>query len=443
MIDESLARLRAINPVTDETSAPPISLIQARIAAEAGSDAPASHVRSPRLRGSLIGVLIPALSVAVALLVALVALITIGDRVRAHRAVTLTQHGTRPPSTPPDVRPPRGGMPGVVQLWGSALSSPGAGIVSFEQCNPCSSTQRFAEWMATTADAGAHWALRPLPFYLFAPQFSGARDVWGDGQDRGTIVNGVWVSHDAGRTWARVALPEPSNEPGDVSAAGGEVWAAAARCAATCATTVLHGSAAGSTLTATAGQPAAHAMDAQVIAAGAGSAYLATAIGHSTRRYVTHDDGRTWQVTSNPCRADIADTALAADGPTSLWEQCTGGRGRFVIERSTDNGHHWTEYPMSFGGLQQQEPTGGGSAWALSDTGIVIRTVDGGATWTAVLRPGRETSLLTASAQSAVVVRAVGRGHVDHHSANTNLIAYRTTDGGTTWRPSVVPLPPR
>lgn len=441
MTDESLARLRAINPVTDETSAPPITLIQARIAAEAGSDAPAGHAHSPRLRGSFISVLIPALGVAAALIVALVALITVGHGVRTHRAVTPTQHGTRPPLTPPDVRLPRGGMPGVVQLWGSALSSRGAGIVSFEQCNPCSNTQRFTEWMATTTDAGARWALRPRPFSLVAPQVSGARDVWGDGQARGGIVNGVWVSHDAGRTWARVALPEPSTKPGDVSAAGGEVWGAAAQCTPTCATTILHGAAAGNTLTATAGQPAAHAMDAQIIAAGAGSAYLATATGHSTRRYVTHDDGRTWQITSNPCRADIADTALAADGPTSLWEQCTVGHGRFVIQRSTDSGHHWTDYPMSFGGLRQLEPTGGGSGWALSDTGVVIRTVDGGATWTAVLRPGRETSLLAASAQSAVVVRAVGRGHVDHHSANTNLIAYRTTDGGTTWRPSIVRPP--
>ena len=33
MTDPSLARLRAINPVTDETSALPITLIRARIAA--------------------------------------------------------------------------------------------------------------------------------------------------------------------------------------------------------------------------------------------------------------------------------------------------------------------------------------------------------------------------------------------------------------------------
>jgi photosystem II stability/assembly factor-like uncharacterized protein len=439
--DPSLARLRAINPVTDETSALPIALIRARIADEAGSDARAGRVRLPRRRRALAHLLIPTLSIAVALIVALVALITVRHGVRAHRAVTSTQHGTHPPSRPPGVRLPRGGMPGVVQLWGSALSSQGTGIVSFEQCNPCGGTQRFTEWMAVTADGGVRWVLRARPFYLFAPQFSGARDVWGGGQDRGAIINGVWVSHDAGSTWSRVTLTGATNEPGDVSAAGGEVWAVAAHCGATCATTILHGSAAGSTLTATVSQPAAHAMDAQVIAAGAGSAYLATAVGHSTRRYVTHDDGRTWQVTSNACRAGIADTALAADGPTSLWEQCTLGHGHFVVARSTDSGHHWTEYPMPFGGLRQLELTGGGSAWALSDTGVVIRTVDGGATWTAVLRPGRETSLLAASAQSAAVVRAVGRGHVDHHSANTNLIAYRTTDGGTTWRPSVVRLP--
>lgn len=41
----------------------------------------------------------------------------------------------------------------------------------------------------------------------------------------------------------------------------------------------------------------------------------------------------------------------------------------------------------------------------------------------------------------ADVVVSLSRGHVQHHATFTNLVVYRTADGGRSWRPSVVRLP--
>ena len=49
--------------------------------------------------------------------------------------------------------------------------------------------------------------------------------------------------------------------------------------------------------------------------------------------------------------------------------------------------------------------------------------------------------LAVQSPTTATVVAVVTRGHVDGHAKRTDFVAYRTTDGGQTWRPSVVRLP--
>jgi hypothetical protein len=50
--------------------------------------------------------------------------------------------------------------------------------------------------------------------------------------------------------------------------------------------------------------------------------------------------------------------------------------------------------------------------------------------------------LTVQSASTATVIAVVTRGHLDGHAARTDFVTYRTTDGGRTWRPSVVRLPP-
>ncbi|HEY2201666.1 MAG TPA: hypothetical protein VGH56_07240, partial [Solirubrobacteraceae bacterium] len=49
--------------------------------------------------------------------------------------------------------------------------------------------------------------------------------------------------------------------------------------------------------------------------------------------------------------------------------------------------------------------------------------------------------LSATSAAAASVVVSLTRGHVQHHAAYTDLLIFRTSDGGATWRPTVVFLP--
>ena len=444
MTDDTLIRLRRVNPVPHDPAAPPIDRVMALIAGAERDGAP-----RPRTARRWTGALLPSLGVAVAVAVTVVALIAIGHGVQHRSGVAGTHRSAHVPhasATPsaPAVTLPAGGMAGVVQLWGSVMSPSGQGVVSFEQCNPCTRVQRLAEWSAATTDAGASWTIKPQPFYLFDPQFGGGQDVWGDGQSRGTIVNGVWASHDGGRTFRQVPLPVNSNEPGAVSARDGEVWAAAPDCARVCRMTILHGSSGASgSLQPTRSQPAPSVGQANLIAAGRGTAYVEVIRPHAAQHYVTHDGGRSWSVTGTACNNGVGDEALTADGPDSLWEQCLVHRNRFVLAHSANGGRTWTAYPLplGLGGLFELRPVGGGTVWAITDNGIVLRTLDGGRSWRSVLNAGPRAVLMAASASTVLVVRAIGRGHAQHHSTNTNLVAFRTSDGGAHWLGTTIALP--
>ena len=91
-------------------------------------------------------------------------------------------------------------------------------------------------------------------------------------------------------------------------------------------------------------------------------------------------------------------------------------------------------------------------AWLLTLGGQLLRTADGGQTWTTVWdggRPepaslaGRTPVLAVQNNITATVVAVVTRGRVNGHAGLTNFIAYGTTDGGRSWRPTVVRLPAR
>jgi hypothetical protein len=48
--------------------------------------------------------------------------------------------------------------------------------------------------------------------------------------------------------------------------------------------------------------------------------------------------------------------------------------------------------------------------------------------------------LIAESPTSASLVTAITSGGTRERAKHTNLVVYRTTDGGRTWRPYVVPL---
>jgi photosystem II stability/assembly factor-like uncharacterized protein len=82
--------------------------------------------------------------------------------------------------------------------------------------------------------------------------------------------------------------------------------------------------------------------------------------------------------------------------------------------------------------------------------GHVIRTTDGGANWSTVwtvgaLQPptlaGHSPMLAQQDPLTAEVVVSLTRRQVQHHAKFTNLVVYRTTNGGRSWQASVVRLP--
>jgi photosystem II stability/assembly factor-like uncharacterized protein len=444
MIDEPLDRLRRSNPVTTDVSAPPIDGVLRRIAAE--EIPPPSTSRWPRLAGA-VG---PTLSAVAAIAVAVVAIVVVGGHADRTPAVPTPTSSAPIASTP---TAPAGGMRGVVEAYGVAFPDPEHGLISLEQCQPCHAAQVYADWLAATTDGGRSWTVQRRPWTLFDPRFSGARDGWAFGLRLvpGTPgIAGDYDTHDGGRTWSPASSVLPADGAGNVSVAGGEVWAVGVDCNPGCRAAVMRGPASGSSLPATPAQPISGRVNLQVEAGSADAAYVEASVGREVMHFATHDGGRTWQRISTACRHGVGDAALAAGGPTSLWEQCLAAGDATVLGRSGDGGRHWHTYPLPLGGLYELKPITSRIAWAVTVHGGVIRTTDGGEHWSAMWSVGRSqptglqghsASLSVQSAETAEVIVSLTRGHVQHHAQYTNFVVYRTTDGGRSWQPSVVRLP--
>ncbi|MFZ1996616.1 MAG: hypothetical protein WAU75_21060, partial [Solirubrobacteraceae bacterium] len=384
------------------------------------------------------------------------------------------------PSIPsPGSLMPRGGMRGLVSVAGAGSSSSDLAQIDFSQCQPCykggdgrgSATY---DWRAETTDGGVTWQVARTSAGLDTFAFAGA-DGWAQGlRSAGHSGGGLltfFASHDGGRTWHVASSDASASGTGGVSIAGGEVWMLGSQCARICSPpnapidVVLRAPASGHHLAATAGQPPlGDTTNVSVVATGHDEAYVLTddygtvgdvaTITH-TRLFATRDGGRTWQRTPTPC-PHLTFGRLYAGGTQSLWAMCSPMRGPAEFRRSTDGGVHWTTLPSRPGNIQLQ-PASAQVAWATTPAGKVLRTADGGRTWTEVWYAGRpeppapsnappvnragDEVLAVQSPTTATVVAVVTRGRVDGHAQRTDFVTYRTADGGRTWTPRVVLLP--
>ena len=459
MTDDTLTRLRAINPVTVEPPVEPIAQVQARIAAKTGARVGAE--RGGTARSSL-----PPASPSRSR-VAIVAGVTAGQPGQAgrHPGSPLAP-GTVTEAASVAAAGDGRGMLGLVQLTGSALSGRGGGLVSLWQCQPCARRPRTAGWIARTTDDGASWAVFRSPFaFGYAPAFSGPQTAWGQSLSRSPGQAGrglflpdgrIWVTHTGGRTWRWARLPGRSSlYTYPVTIAGGEVWALAGPCRPGCGHMVVHGPASGEALTATATPPNPDQPNVAVIAAGRQTAYVeagpapplnVTSGAAGSHLYVTRDGGHSWRLTNLPCSTQLPTTELAADGPSSLWEQCATPSHGFLVARSTDGGQHWTAHPVpGAGGLAELRPVGNDTAWATIGAGprTVLRTTDGGVSWRVVLHTSASATLLPMRPRSAAVDEILVHPLTGHRPAASNLVVVRTADGGRSWQRTVVALPAR
>lgn len=83
--------------------------------------------------------------------------------------------------------------------------------------------------------------------------------------------------------------------------------------------------------------------------------------------------------------------------------------------------------------------------------GRVVRSTNGGRTWSIVWTvsgsqpaalAGHSPLLIAEGTSAATVLVSLTHGHVGKQAKYTNLVVYRTRDGGARWRASVVRLQP-
>lgn len=443
MTPDPLDRLRACNPLPEGSSAPPLDSVLAHI-----QTADRTRTRRPRA-----GALIPVLGAAAALAVALVALGALHQGTRSRPTA-------RPGHTPRPTGPaaPAGGMRGVVEVSGVGSASAQTMLISLQQCQPCHAARRggreaFTDWQAITRDSGRSWTVTRRPWLLSSPAFSGL-DGWAQGLQLAPAGGGIarfYASHDGGRSWRAASSSAAPVGEENVSLDGGEAWSFGSVCGSTCTTGVVRGPVAGNRLQAPPVQPITDGSNnLEPIAVGPGAAYV-TDRSDPQLAYVTHDNGSSWERLAAPCPAGAGFGTLSAAGASALWEDCALRSGGELARRSTDGGRHWQPLPAPPGQIATVDASSARVAWALTEHGGVLRTADGGRTWSAVWSVSRSqapnlaghTPLLTVENQdAATVVVSLTRGRAQDHPATTNLVVYATSDGGATWGAKVLRLPP-
>jgi hypothetical protein len=462
MTGDPIERLRRADPVGDGGNAPAFEDVMAGIRRDQTGVAPGRSTS----RGRWAHVLGPVVGVAATAGVVAVVVIAAGAHHPGRRAKP-TLPGAAPSAqvpSPVSLLPSRGGMRGL--LLGVAVAGSGSTLgVSFVQCTNCGDSTppdaRELNWSSTSTDGGRHWQTRRDPVLLvsFGLALSESHDVWGFGYAPHAGNPSFYVSHDSGRSYRPVHAPSNSDfEP--VTLGHGEAWTLGVRCVHyRCRSSILHGQAAGSSLSQTVIQPPgiqSRRASTSLLVAGYGErAYVGE--GGQRRLYVTDDDGHSWSRASYPCPAGTLIRALTSTAGGAVWVTCGPGptvtrdgsqasRGRanppVTVHRSEDGGRHWQTPDPAFHGTVGLVAISPQVAWADDASGALQRTTNGGRSWQTVLRGvGPDPAVDIESSTTATVVAAATTGTRAAHTRRTELVAYRTVDGGSHWTHTLIRLP--
>ena len=425
---------------------------------------------SARPRGRWMGALGPGLGI-IATVAIVVAIVVIAGGSHARRDVTTPATVHPVPETalpaPTSLLPAHGGMRGLLstpQLFGS-----GSDLTAiFGQCPSCRTRLRGEGtlWQSRSVDGGRTWHTERVSTPKTADLGMAAQAgdaIWATG-DFGETTPAIFVSHDDGPRYTAAATAATPAADSPLTISDGTVWALGNRCDGhTCRPVVLSGPVGGDRLTATASQPGLppHVNGVQAVIGAHGSTVVFNSVNSATdlQTFVSHDAGRSWTRVSYPCQRPV-EGDIHPTSAQSLWAVCLATRApakatrngtsvpgapQDIIRRSSDGGHHWTTTST----LTQEQPTLSAVtdqvAWITGANGTVKRTTDGGQTWQTVLQTpvGADggAELAVQDAQTATTVVAASTGGVTDHRRRTNLVSYRTTDGGAHWTPTVIKLP--
>ncbi|MGV0794036.1 WD40/YVTN/BNR-like repeat-containing protein [Mycolicibacterium sp. XJ1819] len=158
--------------------------------------------------------------------------------------------------------------------------------------------------------------------------------------------------------------------------------------------------------------------------------------------WVSHDGGRQWLRSmlelppyAKAGEVDVRAVAFAPDNPTVIWAASTGEPGRSVLLRSDDSGRHFRAVPAPLDGREvwslAVSPEDSSTLFLGLRPGGVLRSADGGATWTEL--PVKIAQLCNAGSTRVTDI-AIDREDSDHIWISVEIDGlFRSTDGGDTW----------
>jgi photosystem II stability/assembly factor-like uncharacterized protein len=359
----------------------------------------------------------------------------------------------------------------TLRLSGISFATPldGYGLFLAEGSSRC----RYA--VGRTSDGGARftavvavasWSCGQLP-----PAQALAFDSSGDGFLYGP---GLFLTHDAGASWGRAAVPGgATSRVLSVVATGRSVWLLEERCAPRaqrCGLRLMESADGGRSWRGSPAQPPGAtaspaaglgtgnpAAGAWLIRIGQSSAYVVSrppvrpgVAADDVPIWFTSNGGASWSRRPAPCGINALDDSASVAPDGALFVACAGEPAAGVqaksVARSTDQGKSWTVHrwcpgkvlgcpPLYAGYLGQIAAADARTAFLAGPRSSLMVTRDGSSRW-AMVRPqiggdaGGTSQVIVFSRSDAVVL-----GDGDDYSERP--VIWRTSDGGQHWTVTV------